>query len=105
MLRCFRILCRSYDFQCFSKKDYNLLYINLKEIVTKLRNPTVLPAEVAPIVNEYRETLSAKKSVRFMFEGEEAEQKADEPPAHEGTSVGEQAFSCGYECCGSVDIG
>lgn len=49
-----------------------------------MRQPTVLPAEVAPIVNEYRETLSAKKSVRFMFDGDESEQKSNEPPAQEG---------------------
>lgn len=63
----FTVFCRSIDFQCFSKKDYNTLYINLKEIVHKLRNPTVLPPSAAPVLNEFKETLSTKKSVRFNF--------------------------------------
>lgn len=76
--------CRSIDFQCFSKKDYNLLYINLKEIVNKLRNPTVLPACAAPVVNEYRESLSTKKSVRFMMQEEE---KSTDSPRKEGENI------------------
>jgi hypothetical protein len=50
--------------------------------VTKLRNPTVLPSAATPIVNEYRETLSTKKSVRFMFD--EDEQKASTPVSKDG---------------------
>lgn len=65
------------DIQCFSKKDYNLLYINLKEIVNKLRNPTTVPATLAPSVSEFRETLSTKKSVRFAS-SEDAEQGREE---------------------------
>jgi hypothetical protein len=55
------------DLQCFSKKDYNLLYINLKEIISNLRNPTVLPPSAGPVINDYKESLSTKKSVRFNF--------------------------------------
>jgi len=71
---------RTIDFQCFSKKDYNLLYINLKEIVNKLRNPTVVPASLAPAVSEFRETLSTKKSVRFA--------SADEAQAFQEDRIG-----------------
>ena len=56
------------DIQCYSKKDYNLLYINLKEIVSKLSNPTLIPEAVAPVLSEFKESLSTKKSVRFSME-------------------------------------
>lgn len=74
------------DIQCFSKKDYNLLYINLKEIVNKLRNPTTVPATLAPAVSEFRETLSTKKSVRFAspedaVEGREEGKQGQSAPA------------------------
>lgn len=61
---------RSIDFQCLSKKDFNLLHINLKEIVGKLRNNSPIPASLAPSISDYKDNLSRKKSVRFNFEYE-----------------------------------
>ena len=68
-----------------------MLYINLKEIVNKIRNPVTVPASLAPAVSEFRETLSTKKSVRFMEEldddGQGGESKQGQPSTNAAGKV------------------
>jgi hypothetical protein len=40
--------------------------VNLKEIVNKLRNTASIPEALAPAISDYKETISTKRSVRFL---------------------------------------
>jgi hypothetical protein len=75
---------RTVDIQCLSKKDYNLLYVNLKEIVNKLRNTASIPEALAPAISDYKETISTKRSVRFQ-----QQDAYDDPQSHS-----QSPFSC-----------
>lgn len=60
--------------------------------MSKLRNPTAIPENIAPAISEFRETLSTKKSVRFSMDEEYKDDAsptcAPKTPANPGGGTG-----------------